>query len=579
MLVALIGATAVAAVFVVHSQTTRRSDLVERFDTRHITASRFIEAYVQQALDRQSLLASSTLVGPITQTRFDEITQENQFTRSVLLDGQGRALSLSPPNPAAIGTRLDLNDPALSAALQGQPSVTTLKIDGVTSPVIEFAVPFQTFFGRRVFAGAYTVTDTPLRPFTANAISSFKGSHVYMVDVTGMVTESDNQNAVGLPLDEVSSPLDSAITRKATGFYGQGDQRTHYFSGPIKNTPWRLIFTMEDGELFKIYTPAQQWSPWLALVAFVLMSLGILILFDRAQTGRAQAEDDHARQEAILDTTSDAFIGMDDRGLVVDWNTAASRLLGWTRDEAVGQAVSTLMVPPRDRQAHSSGMQSFLATGVAKLPRHPINLTAQHRDGHEVPVELTVSRTHWQGSWRFHAFMRDITDRLEHEKQLQTMALTDPLTALANRRAFMDNLDQAHARARRHSTRLAVLYADVDEFKSINDTYGHAAGDAILSQIADRLREHFRTEDTIGRLGGDEFAVVCEDFTSYGDSLVDRLRAVLAVPYTFRGQPVLATVSVGMASPENDESAEHLLERADTVMYHAKAANHPPTQP
>jgi diguanylate cyclase (GGDEF)-like protein/PAS domain S-box-containing protein len=310
------------------------------------------------------------------------------------------------------------------------------------------------------------------------------------------------------------------------------------------------------------------------LACFVLMALGIVILFVRALTGRAQAEDDHARQEAILDTTSDAFIGMDDRGVVIDWNTAASRLLGWTRDEALGQPVSTLMVGPRDRQAHSAGLRSFLETGIPRLPAHPINLTAQHRHGHEIPIELTVSRTHWQGTWRFHAFMRDITERLEHERQLQTMALTDPLTGLANRRAFMDNLDQAHARAKRHGTRLAVLYADVDHYKSINDTYGHAAGDAILTQMAERLRGHFRTEDTIGRLGGDEYAVVCEDFTTPAESLVERLRVVLAMPYNFRGQPIPATVSVGMASPQDEETAEHLLERADSIMYRAKAVNH-----
>ena len=574
MVVALVAITLAAGVVVVHGQASRRRDIAARFDTRHVTATRFIEAYVQQTLQQLNLLATSTLSGRITQTRFDEITQENQFSTSVLLDGRGRALAVSPVNPAAIGTRMDTTDPALSAAVQGSASVTTIQVAGITSPIVEFSVPFQTFSGRRVFAGGYTVTDTPLKPFIANAISSYKESHVYLVDAGGVVTESDNQLAMGLTLQQVSVPLTSALDRKSNGYFDQGGRHLHYISGPIAGTPWKLVFTVGDESLFKIYTPTQRRAPWAELFGFVVMAMGILALFDRAQTGRAQAEEDHAQQEAILDTTSDAFIGMDHRGLVIDWNTAASRLLGWTRDEALGQPVSTLMIPPRDRPAHSSGLRSFLDTGEPRLPRHPINLTAQHRDGHEIPVELTVSRSLWQGTWRFHAFMRDITDRLAHEQQLQTMALTDPLTGLANRRAFLDNLDQAHARARRHGTRLAVLYADVDHFKSINDTFGHAAGDAILTQISERLREHFRTEDTIGRLGGDEFAIVCEDFTSYDDQLVERLRVVLAVPYTFRGQPILGTVSVGMALPEDDESAEHLLERADSVMYRAKAANH-----
>jgi diguanylate cyclase (GGDEF)-like protein/PAS domain S-box-containing protein len=265
---------------------------------------------------------------------------------------------------------------------------------------------------------------------------------------------------------------------------------------------------------------------------------------------------------------------MDHHGLVVDWNTAATRLLGWTEAEALGQPVSKLMIPPGDRAAHVSGIRAFLDTGVSRMPLHPVNLTARHRDGHEFPIELTVSRTQWKGTWRFHAFLRDITVRLQHEAQLHELALTDALTGLANRRAFLDNLEQAHARARRHGTELAVLYADVDQFKSINDTYGHAAGDAVLAQIAERLRGQFRTEDTIGRLGGDEFAIICEDFTAFPQALVERLCTALAVPYRFRDHPIHATVSVGLASPKPDESTEHLLERADSIMYRAKAANH-----
>ncbi len=117
-----------------------------------------------------------------------------------------------------------------------------------------------------------------------------------------------------------------------------------------------------------------------------------------------------------------------------------------------------------------------------------------------------------------------------------------------------------------------MLFSDVDHFKAINDTYGHAAGDAVLRQVAARLRAHFRTEDTVGRLGGDEFAVICEDFTTDPEGMVERLRVVLAAPYSFRDQPIRASVSVGLATPAAGESSEQLLERADSTMYQAKAA-------
>jgi diguanylate cyclase (GGDEF)-like protein/PAS domain S-box-containing protein len=303
------------------------------------------------------------------------------------------------------------------------------------------------------------------------------------------------------------------------------------------------------------------------------MALAMVGLVIRSYARRAEAEAEHASRQAILETAADAYIEMDDHARVKDWNTAATRLFGWRAEEAIGQPVSELIIPPRDRAAHEAALAGFLDTGVAQLPTHPMGRTARHRDGHEIPVELTVSRTRWLGSWRFHAFARDITERLEHEQQLHDLALTDALTGLANRRAYLDRLDQAHARARRHQTRLAVVYADVDHFKNINDTYGHAAGDAILCQVAERLRAQFRTEDTIGRLGGDEFAVVCEDLVTTPDTLGQRIHDALATPYSFRGEPILATVSVGVAVPHSQETAQHLLERADTTMYQAKASH------
>jgi diguanylate cyclase (GGDEF)-like protein len=160
----------------------------------------------------------------------------------------------------------------------------------------------------------------------------------------------------------------------------------------------------------------------------------------------------------------------------------------------------------------------------------------------------------------------------QREEELHVMALTDALTGVANRRAFMEILQQSHARAIRHGEQLCVLFCDIDEFKTINDTYGHAAGDAVLQEVATRLQQHFRVEDTVGRLGGDEFAVICEDGSDFTEVLLNRLRDVLAVPYTVAGQLLGATVSVGMASPRDDETSAELLERADSTMYLAKAA-------
>jgi diguanylate cyclase (GGDEF)-like protein len=162
----------------------------------------------------------------------------------------------------------------------------------------------------------------------------------------------------------------------------------------------------------------------------------------------------------------------------------------------------------------------------------------------------------------------------KREEELHAMALTDPLTGLANRRAFMHQLDQSHARALRHNSPVCVLFCDVDHFKTINDTYGHAAGDAVLNEVANRLTTHFRTEDTVGRLGGDEFAVICENGPASNAVLLDRVRNALATPYSVSGDLIAATISIGIASPQPGESSTQMLERADSEMYRAKAAQH-----
>jgi diguanylate cyclase (GGDEF)-like protein len=179
------------------------------------------------------------------------------------------------------------------------------------------------------------------------------------------------------------------------------------------------------------------------------------------------------------------------------------------------------------------------------------------------------------------ALREDITRRelveaalLESKEELHTMALTDPLTGLANRRAFMHQLDQSHTRALRHNSPVCVLFCDVDHFKTVNDTYGHAAGDAVLKEVANRLTAHFRTEDTVGRLGGDEFAIICENGPASNEVLVNRVRNTLATPYSVRGDLIAATVSIGIASPRAGEDSTQMLERADTRMYQAKAAHH-----
>lgn len=156
------------------------------------------------------------------------------------------------------------------------------------------------------------------------------------------------------------------------------------------------------------------------------------------------------------------------------------------------------------------------------------------------------------------------------EARLQDSAVTDPLTGLRNRIALIDHLNHAVARARRERDCFGLLYLDIDGFKAINDTLGHAAGDALLIEFSRRLSKTLRSGEIAARLGGDEFVVLIEECDDV-DGLSDRLMAALREPYWVKGREMPVTVSVGVARfPAHGENADALLHAADSAMYRSK---------
>ena len=166
---------------------------------------------------------------------------------------------------------------------------------------------------------------------------------------------------------------------------------------------------------------------------------------------------------------------------------------------------------------------------------------------------------------------QDITDRMEAEASLTYHALHDPLTGLPNRTLLLDRIEVALARSARLGRSVAVLFLDLDRFKPINDSRGHATGDTVLQTVASRLRAAVRPSDTVGRLGGDEFVVVSEDASVWQATVLgERLIRTLEKPFEVEGDEVFVTVSVGIAIAETGVSADELLRDADVAMYQAK---------
>jgi diguanylate cyclase (GGDEF)-like protein/PAS domain S-box-containing protein len=168
----------------------------------------------------------------------------------------------------------------------------------------------------------------------------------------------------------------------------------------------------------------------------------------------------------------------------------------------------------------------------------------------------------------------DVTERKEAAERIALLAQTDALTDIANRRAFLDALRRSFAVAARGGARFSLLYIDIDHFKSVNDTLGHASGDALLAMVAGRLRANCRAGDLVARLGGDEFAILQTGIRDHADvtAMASKMRAILSAPYALPGGEAQATVSVGVAiySPQAS-SPEALLAQADQALYSAKA--------
>jgi diguanylate cyclase (GGDEF)-like protein/PAS domain S-box-containing protein len=167
------------------------------------------------------------------------------------------------------------------------------------------------------------------------------------------------------------------------------------------------------------------------------------------------------------------------------------------------------------------------------------------------------------------------TERLRAQHLLQHMARHDPLTGLPNRALFHDRLGSALARARRDQAQLAVLYLDLDHFKQVNDSLGHTVGDALLQEVAQRLKACVRESDTVGRIGGDEFLVLLHSahLPEHSLRVAEKIRAAIAQPFLLNGHAVCVVSSIGVACyPEQGEDGQLLIQRADEAMYAAKKA-------
>jgi diguanylate cyclase (GGDEF)-like protein/PAS domain S-box-containing protein len=273
---------------------------------------------------------------------------------------------------------------------------------------------------------------------------------------------------------------------------------------------------------------------------------------------------------ATLDSTADGILVVDSEGrirscnrkFVEMWQLPESVLASGDDDEAINFVLSQVKDP-----------ESFV-TKVRELYAQPEATShdlIEFRDGRTVERHSQAQRVDGVPVGRVWSF-RDITERVRLERELAHQAFHDSLTGLANKALFQDRVTHALTRAARLQNQLAVLFLDLDDFKTVNDSLGHTAGDALLVAVAERLRDCLRGTDTAARLGGDEFAVLVEGMTDKADvtGLAKRIIAALKAPFIIAGRDMVVGTSIGIAFDETHTTTGQLLRNADIAMYTAK---------
>lgn len=270
------------------------------------------------------------------------------------------------------------------------------------------------------------------------------------------------------------------------------------------------------------------------------------------------------QKQCALDDCPDAVVSLDSHGRVIRWNDAAVALLQVKRDQALGRDFEDVL--------------KLTARGTTE--RFPERRWAAVGDGAPVAVEVTEWTSTDHGVPSRHLCVRDATLRFELEGEqervqvtLRRQARSDALTGVANRYEFEERLAAALQHQADGGGHVALVVVDLDGFKPINDSYGHAVGDEVLAAVGQRLAAAVRKDDTVARFGGDEFVVLSRlqnDATPA--TLTARLRSALAHPVTTSAGPLTVEASLGVAVSDSDMGTQDLLRRADKAMYRVKLA-------
>ncbi len=351
--------------------------------------------------------------------------------------------------------------------------------------------------------------------------------------------------------------------------------RPHYMAEVARTDQTHEVFDLEYRYLSKTGEPV-----WVRNLAHVIVDdagnpaawQGFITSIDRQKRAEMALRESEQRFRRMFD---DAAIGMAVLGLdgrIQEINPALCAMAGYRTQDLIGRS-SLELVHPDDRHITPPYLQQLLQGAI---PSFAIEERLLHGDGSWLWCLVHIAAVHDDAGRPLYtlAHIQDISTRKELESQLRHQALHDALTGLPNRALLLDRLNQEVARARRGGPPPAILFVDLDNFKVINDSLGHAAGDVLLVAVARRLRELVREIDTVARFGGDEFVIVLGAPVDAAGAIdvAHRINAAMTQPFRIQGRSISVTTSIGIATGLDAQiDRNDLLRHADIALYRAKA--------
>lgn len=307
----------------------------------------------------------------------------------------------------------------------------------------------------------------------------------------------------------------------------------------------------------------------LATLLFAVIIGGLLLALARYERAGRRLAEQEAHSRNIVEHMADGIVVVDVDGRIVRVNPAFCAITGFSPGALDGQPVSALCADG-EQHCELSRLVSQTGSGHWSGDFDGVRADGSRYVGHAVISAVADSDEH---QVRRVVLLSDVTELRRKDKEMWHQANFDRLTGLPNRALLADRIDGMLRRARRNHTEVAVLFIDLDDFKPVNDDFGHDVGDLLLREVAGRLQRLFRDEDTVSRLGGDEFVVAmhAELNSGFGQNAAGKIVASLSEPFQVAGQTLTISCSVGVARfPDDGDSADSLIQHADHAMYRAK---------